>query len=197
MIESVVNFISTLTLNAILFVEPASAEIREVPHRETVTTSAIMRIAELESRLAAASIEIQELRRELERQPKTVAIRLVTASDSYAVERLKNVLRDDLELKIVLDKNSNTLFLSGQPQQIRQAKVILNDLDENLGRVYFVVLKHAVASEAVKVAKAFIGDEREIKMTPDDRTNTVIIRANEQNFAAAEKLLLRLDSRSK
>src|SRR5258706_11281903 len=108
MIESVVSLIGAMTMNAILLVGAAGAQVQEKSRNETVVTNPEARIADLERRLAAASKEVQELRQELDVKSKTVAIRLVCVDVSYAVEQLIMVAGNNPNTKIVLDKASNT-----------------------------------------------------------------------------------------
>lgn len=107
-------------------------------------------------------------------------------------------------LCVVAAPNAGRVLLSGNPEEIRRAKDILQALDvENpngMGRLNAIFLKYLSAEEAAKSLNALLArtadgepGRRPIGIEPSKGSNALLVDASPQDFAFVRSLVERLD----
>ena len=115
-------------------------------------------------------------------------------------------------LAITVDPRSNTLIVSASPENLAVVREIIKKTDtkdfaEN-GNIKLYTLKHARASTLGTVLDQFFRAKRTaesvainaalrsipITVTPDDRSNTLLVAGGKESLEAAERLITQLDS---
>jgi type II secretory pathway component GspD/PulD (secretin) len=128
-----------------------------------------------------------------------VPIRLVQFDALRAAKKLASVFGS--EVKIVVDKESNTVFLQGNADKIKLAKEILLRLDEPQCS-YVVSLKKTNAVETTKTLKAvlflftLLGDDRDVFVSANEKGNSIIIRASEDKAKQIIEMIHWLDGKT-
>jgi type II secretory pathway component GspD/PulD (secretin) len=152
---------------------------------------------EIDRKLAAIVKDLQELRLELRVQPKTTTFSLMYIDAGKAAKKLTAVLGKDPGIAIFSDKDSNTVIVRAPVDQLREVKEILENLDAKKDGLFVIRLKNVEAAHAAKTVKALLGDDRDVGLVPDVRTNSVIMWGTTANVKLAKELLQRLDVKDK
>jgi general secretion pathway protein D len=124
-------------------------------------------------------------------------VKYVPAAD-VAVALEKAYVRPGGTFRVVAEPVSNSVLLSGDPVTIAAARKTINELDTagaDAGQpaerpIHVFTLKHARASETATVLQNVF---RTIAVTPDERTNSLIIRAEPNTLVEVQALLDKLD----
>jgi type II secretory pathway component GspD/PulD (secretin) len=135
----------------------------------------------------AAVLLLPEVGLVQERQPDRPATTTFQLKNSYADEVGKILaarLGKDGEVQITWDERTNKIFLRGNEETVRRAKRILERFDPPPRTKYYMPifqLKHAKAVPTAVLMKVFLnlvpypGGRSRIRVTPDERTNSLII----------------------
>jgi len=112
---------------------------------------------------------------------------------------------------VSIDPRTDTLIVSGNEGAIAVVTNLIAQLDREgdafTGQMRLVALKHARASQIAVVLEQFFRAKQAAEVargpgarsipssvTPDDRSNTLLITGSRENFAAIEKMIDQLDS---
>jgi len=130
---------------------------------------------------------------------------LLALSHARAVDLLKT-LRPMLEGKKVImaaDERSNALIVSATPEVFEVIRALIAQLDASQPEggaaaapepvTKIVTLSHAKASDMVKTLQATLQGQR-VKLTADERTNSVILHGSPEAIEPAIELMARLDA---
>ncbi len=113
------------------------------------------------------------------------------------------------------DARTNTLIISGRPEQLQLAEVVINKLDQPSSTlkfpIRFVQLEYTDASRVGDIIKDLFAQRLEtaqtinagqvalarddLFLTVDMRSNSLIVSASEENFAEIEKIVRQLDTK--
>ena len=114
-------------------------------------------------------------------------------------------------IAISVDHATNTLIISASPENLAVVREVVNQIDtENYARsgaLKLYQLKHASATrlattietffKSKRTAEASVGDIDTVvpvAVTPDDRTNTLLVTGGKESFSIIEQLLEKLDA---
>ena len=114
-------------------------------------------------------------------------------------------------IAVTVDQRSNTLIVSASPENLMVVKELIKQLDSQAyadgGNIQLFQLKHARASQLASVLEQFFRSKRAseaasgatersvpVTVTPDDRTNTLLVTGGRETFAAVERMVSQLDA---
>ena len=114
-------------------------------------------------------------------------------------------------IAVTVDARSNTLIVSASPENILVVKELIKQIDSQDyakdGSIQMFSLKHARASQVATVLEQFFRAKRAseaaggslersvpVTVTPDDRTNTLLVTGGKETFEAIERMIAQLDA---
>lgn len=115
-------------------------------------------------------------------------------------------------IAVAVDPLSNTLIISASPENLAVVKELIKQIDSkanaDAGDIQLFSLKHARASQLAAVLQQFFLAKRAseavggpgqrsvpVTVTPDDRTNTLLVTGGRDAFAAIERMVAQLDAK--
>jgi len=121
-----------------------------------------------------------------------------------AAKKLRALLGLGNDVAISSDERTNIVFIRARPDKIQQARKILARFDVGVPNYLTIIpLKHASAASTASKLKviltleAIFSDDRDARVTADDRGNTIIISASEETMQHASEILRWLDVKDK
>ena len=114
-------------------------------------------------------------------------------------------------IAISVDNSTNTLIVSASPENLAVVREVVKQIDTKnyaqSGSLKIYELKHASATrlaltiesffKSKRTAEASVGDPDAtlpVAVTPDERTNTLLVTGGKESFAIIDELLLKLDA---
>ena len=114
-------------------------------------------------------------------------------------------------IAISVDHATNTLIISASPENLAVVREVVNQIDtENYaksGALKLYQLKHASATRLASTIEAFFKSKRTaeasvgdidavvpVAVTPDERTNTLLVTGGKESFSIIDQLLEKLDA---
>jgi len=136
--------------------------------------------------------------------PRFTTFPLKYADATKSAEKLRSLLREG-DAAVVPDAETNTVFIRARPEKIQNAKEILDRLDVGMPDYLAIIrLKHADAVKTVGTLQVFLmlvtcfdGDDRDIRITADERRNCIIIWASEERMQQAKEIVPWFDVKDK
>ncbi len=114
-------------------------------------------------------------------------------------------------IAVTVDQRSNTLIVSASPENLLVIKELIKQIDSqanvDAGDIQLFALQHARASQLATVLQQFFLAKRTsettggaqgqrsvpVTVTPDDRTNTLLVTGGKETFAAIQRMIAQLD----
>ncbi len=113
-------------------------------------------------------------------------------------------------IAVAVDPLTNTLIVSASPENLAVVRELIAQIDAqagaDAGNIQVVALKHARASQLATVLEQFFRAKRAaeatgaplersvpVTVTPDDRTNTLLVTGGRESLAALERMITQLD----
>ncbi len=113
-------------------------------------------------------------------------------------------------IAVAVDPLTNTLIVSASPENLAVVRELIEQIDAqagaDAGNIQVVALKHARASQLATVLEQFFRAKRAaeatgaplersvpVTVTPDDRTNTLLVTGGRESLAALERMITQLD----
>jgi hypothetical protein len=171
---------------------------KEIP----LTDVAEKQIVALELAVGENGLEIigiqTHARRDISKVRTPVIYRLKHLKAMDAATMLREALGPNrADLLIVAEPINNALLVSGTEQDIASLVKFLERMDDPAkanSLLIAIPLKHIKAMDAAKIVHDLFGPERTtVRVTSDDRTNTMLVWANEVDMLTIEKLLSQID----
>jgi len=145
-------------------------------------------------------------------QRAAVMVRSLIAQGIYRPGALTAVSRAPREgLAITVDSRTNSLVVSASPENLSVLDQLIRSIDGEgfnaLAGVRVYQLEHALASRLAPVLQSFFDDRRDgealigdperlvpVSVTPDSRTNTLLVAGSRESFAIVDRMITTLDS---
>lgn len=120
--------------------------------------------------------------------------RLSTVDATQIVDTVKPLLPSGS--LISADKQNNLLVVSGQPADVNRAIAIIKRIDHGSSKALEVIrLRHASANDIARTVTALSGGEgSSVKVVADERTNSILLQAPQQEKLRLKALITHLDT---
>lgn len=132
-------------------------------------------------------------------EPEPREFQIVALEHAYAYDLSKalSALTAETSMRVQVDNRTNSLLLSGTPQQLTAAQDLISKLDIEIEsstakQIELIALEHARASDVEDVLQDILG-RRTSGISIDPRTNSLLVEANPSELARIKTLIVHLD----
>lgn len=194
-----------------IFVEPGETGTRAVRIQPDAETNSLLVYAPTEAKQLMIASKIKELDEKVVQKSEAQRIELKFANASTVATTLKEIFaskskqRGAQRIEITGDDNSGTLFVIAPEEIFKQIQKVALDLDKPANQeVRVVKLKYAVAADIEATFKGLLtqmlgqlkgkGGASDVPaVTPDPRTNSLVVVGSPAAFVVMEQALKLLD----
>jgi serine/threonine protein kinase/protein involved in polysaccharide export with SLBB domain len=134
-------------------------------------------------------------------QSKIISLENSRASEVY--EAVRKLYPEGVDYYMGTDTQSNSLVATGDPEKVAKIEAVVRHLDASKrtdnkddrakDQIKIFMLRNSRAAEANEMLRKLYPNSDALRMTVDDRTNSLIVEGDREMLDEIEAILLRLD----